>query len=398
MRYVILFTSILLALSILVTSVFATDPNNLIPDYIFAMRTSGVVDGELYIDNRSTLTDIYVNLQLGPNDGPFIMGAQYYMDEINPNKMYTVAFALTTAATINIPESTSPTLYGGVTDRSGFYLNYAARVELSVSPVFTSSDGVKIVAFHDISGVVLRSNPIVFAQFDSDDFSGSYIYLLHAEIILSSEFSEAAFADNVSNKLDDISGQLNDISDKIDENGDKVSDAMGQVGDLISGVIVAEGESISDSVDKNGDKVVDAIEDQMQNEIDKNQEQADSVNGEAESAAEDLPDFSDSYESILGNVVSMISTHEVQQSISLPNGKVNVLGTSFDVWAGNNSVDFSTFIQNDYMQVIISISKTFSVLASMACACYWAVQIKEWITSDSTDPNDVDIPMLPKGR
>lgn len=393
MRYVAFLVALVFAFSLLTTSIYAVDTYDSVPSTSKVFLHNGTMVNLFGESVYNTQTKLYtVSLNIGIIDYASLSSNMLSIGCAFDNGLgfdeyaeyqYTISLVPSAGNTIDITSPDAYALYGTHTSAGATGTPIVAdSVLLGMTPDIEVKDGVYTFTFKGIEYKNIANSFFIYIETNLKNIglytTGGGTELKFGLTFLNTFFGlESAYNEEIYQR--EVGAKLDEIKDSIDELGNKVDD-------------------VGDKVDENGDKIVGAIEGQIDEEINKNQEKADEVNGEAEEALEDMPDFSDSYESILENLLGVVSSHETQTSITLPDGNVELMGTSFDIWAGNSEVQFDTFLNNSYMQIIITISKCFSVLAAMACACYWGVQIKEWITADSSDPNDVDIPMLPKGR
>lgn len=185
-----------------------------------------------------------------------------------------------------------------------------------------------------------------------------------------SGFSEDRFAQQVSDSLDDIQSTLQSNGEKIDAVGGKV-------------------DQVGNKVDEVGNKI-DNLPEKEKNEL---QGKSDEVNGDADTAADSIPNFSENFSNVLSQFETILSDNSTQTYFDLPNGKFTMMGQEIDIFAGHERVDLTTFLQDENSQELIKISKACSVLACMAVSIFWALKIKELITSvdDITD----EMPEIP---
>lgn len=375
MRRCLGFVACLLTFSILVSlTVSATE---YVPQtYCYNLHANGENYGG-YLDgvavagaSGASLTGTFsVPTNLDSRFKSLLLGAYYTSSpSTDVEATYKFVITITTGVSGSYTSSVAPVLYGTVMSGRNIF-TYDGATMLSQYGDFEKTGDVYTFTYDGIpyDKIVGKTGLFIRTGLSSwESLIANEIYIVNSYFGLESYYNDDSYKSDVLTGLNNINDSLGNINDSIGDTNDKL------------------------------DGVQDSLDNLIDDEINKSEDIKNNVNEDAEEAIADLPDFSESYSNILNNLTAVLYDMNTQSYIDLPDGNVNVLGQSFNIWGGETSVDLSEILNNEHVKILITIGRGISVLGCMATSVYWAFKIKEWISAYD-EVSVPEIPFLPGG-
>lgn len=385
MRRIVGIVAFLCTLSLLIIPVGATE---FTPRYYYCgvyatgeqyTRTLDGVEQNI-LPFGSTTGTFTIPLNIDERFKTYYIGGMFNTTTYDVGAKYRFDITITFGATGSYSGSTTgplSTTHNYVVNGSKFKWQPVGGTYVKTTGTLTRGEsGTYTWSYTDITYEQLVGNDFFYIALPKSritSMSTTDIYIVNSYFGLTSEYSEDNYKSQTLENLDQINNSLNDINNNINNTNNKL-----------------------DQTNENLEGIQNSLDQQIDNEINRAETEGNETNQEAESSLNLLPDFSESYNSFINNLGASLYDMNVQTTFTLPNGTVNILGQEFDIWAGKETVDLTTFLEDNNMKILIIVSKGISVMSCMAVSIYWAYRIKEAITS--TDEVELpEIPFLPGG-
>lgn len=327
---------------------------------------SGYLDGALVNGalGRSSTGSFTIPLDLDTRFQWVNIGANYGTVSYDVGASYKFVITLTLGTTGSFVDTGAQLLY------TAPRLNgYAPPIDISSQKLISQKGVVESVGngawtftFDNIPYDSVVGNNFFYittALSDFDSASDIDLYVVSTYFGLMSSYDDDAYKSQILDGLNGIQGSIEDGNNKLD------------------------------GIQNTLDNLID-------DEINKAESGGNSILGDGADAVDVIPDFSESYNSLLNNLTTVLYDASTQDYIPLPSGKIMIMGTEVDILGGQTEIDLSSFLNNTDIQKLIQLCKGLSILACMATSYYWAMTIRKALTSyDAEIP--VEVPFLPGG-